>query len=81
MSSKYFKRTSLHLVRLKIFEWIKYARRHLHQIQGNGAGRNFVTESRVNSRLITHARMYTEMNLKSTTAIRDLISGFWADIT
>ena len=31
--------------------------RHLHQIQGNWAGRNFVTESRVNSRLITHARM------------------------
>ena len=23
MSSEYFKRTSLHLVRLKIFEWIK----------------------------------------------------------
>ena len=67
MSSKYFKRTSLHLVRLKIFEWIKCLRRHLHQIQGNWAGRNFVTESRVNSRLITHARMHTEMNLKSTT--------------
>ena len=55
MSSEYFKRTSLHLVRLKI------------QIQRNCVGRNFVTESRVNSWLITHARMHTEMNLKSTT--------------
>ena len=30
-------------------------RRHLHQIQGNWAGRNFATESRVNSRLIQYA--------------------------
>ena len=67
MSSEYFKRTSLHLVRLKIFEWIKFLRRYLQQIQGTRAGRNFVTESRVNSRFITHARMHTEMNLKSTT--------------
>ena len=36
-------------------------------MQGNGAGRNFATESRVNSQLITHAIMHTEMNLKSTT--------------
>ena len=35
MSSEHFKKTSLHLVRLKIFEWIKCLRRHLHQIQGN----------------------------------------------
>ena len=28
---------------------------------------NFVTESRVNSRFITHARMHTEMYLISTT--------------
>ena len=63
MSSEYFTRTSLYLVRLKIFEWIKFVRRHLHQIQGNWAGRNFVTELRVNSQLITNA----EMNLKSTT--------------
>ena len=83
MSSEYFTRTSLHLVRLKIFEWIKCLRRHLHQIQGNWAGRNFVTESRVNSRLITHARMHTEMNLKSTTTngfnfrIILLIKGSW----
>ena len=40
---------------------------HIDQVQGNWAGRNFVTKSRVNSRLITHAKMYTEMNLKSTT--------------
>ena len=57
MSSEYFTRTSLYLVRLKIFEWIKFLRRHLHQIQENGAGRNFLTASRVNSGLITHARM------------------------
>ena len=31
--------------------------RHLHQIQGNWVGRNFITTSRVNSQLITHARM------------------------
>ena len=53
MSSEYFKGTSLYLVRLKTFEWIKCLRRHLHQIQGNGACRNFVTKSRVNLRLIT----------------------------
>ena len=35
MSSEYFKRTSLYLVSLKIFEWIKLLRRHLHQTQGN----------------------------------------------
>ena len=42
---------------MKIFEWIKLLRRHLRQIQGNWGGRNFITASRVNSRLITHARM------------------------
>ena len=42
-------------VRLKIFKWIKFVRRHLHQIQW--VGRNFITASRENSRLITHARM------------------------
>ena len=57
MSSEYFMRTSLYLVRLEIFEWIKVLRRHLHQFQENGAGRNFITASRVNSRLITHTRM------------------------
>ena len=54
MSSEYFTGTSLYLVGLKIFEWIG----HLHQIEGNWAGRNFVTESRVNTRFITHARMW-----------------------
>ena len=67
MSSEFFKRTSLHLVRLKIFQWIKCLRRHLPQILENWAGRNFVTESRVNSQVITHARMHREMNLKCTT--------------
>ena len=41
----------------EIFEWLKFLRRHLHPIQGNWAGRNFITASRVNSRLITRARM------------------------
>ena len=57
MSSEYFTRTSLYLVRLEIFECIKVLRRHLHQFQENGDGRNFITASRVNSRLITHTRM------------------------
>ena len=35
MSSEYFTRNSLYLVRLKIFEWVKFHTRHLHQIQGN----------------------------------------------
>ena len=65
--SRYRTRTSLYLVRLKIFEWIKFLRRHLHQIQENGTGRNFITASRVNSGLITRAR---EINLKSTTTDR-----------
>ena len=43
MSSEYFKRTSLYLVRLQIFEWIKFLRGHLHQIQGNWDDRNFLT--------------------------------------
>ena len=55
MSSENFMRTSLYLVRLKIFEWIKLLQRHLHQIQGNSASRNFKTALRVNSWLITHA--------------------------
>ena len=44
MSSEYFTRTSLYLVRLKIFEW-KFLRLHTS------------TASRVTSRLIIHARM------------------------
>ena len=68
MSSEYFTRTSLYLVRLEIFEWIKLLRRHLHQFQENGAGRNFITASRVNSRLITHTRMQRSIwNLQLAT--------------
>ena len=36
------------MVRVKIFKWVKIHRRHLRQIQGHLAGRNFVTESSVN---------------------------------
>ena len=57
MNSEYVTRTSLYLDKLKIFEWMKFLRRHLHQIQGNWAGRKVLTASRVNSRLIMHARM------------------------
>ena len=68
MSSEYFMRISLYLVRLEIFEWIKLLRRHLHQFQENEAGRNFITASRVNSRLITQARMQTSIsNLQLAT--------------
>ena len=81
MSSEYFTRTSLYLVRLKIFEWIKLLRRHLHQIQGNGAGRNFITASRVNSRLITHAKMQRSIwNLQLATVQllnNKFINGCW----
>ena len=42
MSSEYFTRTSLHLVRLKIFEWLKLLERHLHQDLGNWAGRYLI---------------------------------------
>ena len=59
MSCENSMRTSLYLFRLKIFEWVKFHRRHLHQIQGNLAGRNCITNSHVNSPLITHARMQT----------------------
>ena len=57
MSSEYFVRTSLYLVRLKISQWVKLLRRHSNQIRGNWAVKNFITASRVNSRFITHARM------------------------
>ena len=68
MSSEYFTRTSLYLVRLKILEWIKFLRRRLHQIQENWAGRNFITASCVNSRLIMHARMQRSIwNLQLAT--------------
>ena len=70
MSSEYFKRTSLYLVRLQIFEWIKFLRGHLHQIQGNWDDRNFLTALRVNSWLITHTRMQRCIwNLQLSTAV------------
>ena len=40
MSSECVIRTSLYLDRLKIFEWVKFLRRHLHQIQENWAEMN-----------------------------------------
>ena len=50
-------RISRYLVRLKILEWIKLLRRHLHQIRGNWTRGNFITNSSVNSLLITRKRM------------------------
>ena len=55
MSSEYFTRTSLYLVRLKIFEWIKLPRRHLHQLRETEWAENFTTALHVNSRLIMYA--------------------------
>ena len=49
--------TSLYLVRLKIFESKELLRRLLHQMQGKWGSGNFITVSRVNSRLITHPRI------------------------
>ena len=46
---------------IEVFEWITINFfkdiNFLDQIQGNWAGRNFINASRVNSQLITHARM------------------------
>ena len=75
-------RTCLYLVRLKIFEWIKILRRHLHQIQGNWAGTNFVTESRVNSRLILRMREWRDeseiYNCQRTQLSNNkFINGIW----
>ena len=55
-----FTRTSLYLVRLKIFEWIKL---HLHQIQRNWAGRNVVISCEFTAH---YACKNEEINLKST---------------
>ena len=56
------------MVRLKIFEWIKCLLEDINiKFRETELVETFATESRVqgvNSRLITHARMYTEMNLK-----------------
>ena len=61
-SSEYFTRISLCLVRLKIFKRVKIDRKHLRQIQGNLAGRNFECEFTAH-----YARKNADMNLKSTT--------------
>ena len=76
MSSEYFTRTSLYLVRLKIFEWIKFLRRHLRQIQGNYGGRNFITASRVNSRLIHYTCKNQITGLLSLLQSEDWIVGY-----
>ena len=52
MSSEYFTITYLCLIKLLIFESSKTLLwRHLHQIWGNRASRNFITASRVYSRM------------------------------
>ena len=57
---EYFTRTSLYLVMLKIFRWIKFLPRHLHQFQGNWGSRNFITASWIHGSL----RMNAEINMK-----------------
>ena len=71
-----FTKTSLHLVRKKIFEWIKFLRRHSYQIQGNWASRNVLTASRVNSRLIRRARSRDE-SIYTTNGFNFLIMESW----
>ena len=56
-----FTRTSLYLVRLKIFEWIKL---HLYQIQRNWADRNFAISCEFTAH---YACKNEDINLKSTT--------------
>ena len=65
--SRYFTRTSLYLVRLKIIKWIKFLRRHLRKIQENGAGRNFITHLAYEF-TAHYACKSAEINLKSTTS-------------
>ena len=50
----------------KIFQWMKFLFRHFSDWQENWAGRNFITNSRVYSLLITQAKMQTEINNKLT---------------
>ena len=69
-SSENFTRTFLYLVILKVFEWIKFLRRHLHQIQGNRAGRNFVKSCIACDVTAHYTCKNAEMNLKSTTTNR-----------
>ena len=58
----------MYLVRLEIFEWIKLLRRHLHQFQENGAGRNFITASLACEFTAHNIYKNAEINLKSTTS-------------
>ena len=51
----------------KILELIKLLWTHLHQIQENWPGRNFITTSHVNLLLITHAGNMQRWIWKSTT--------------
>ena len=76
MDSEYFMITSLYLVRLKIFEWIKLLQRNSHQIPGNRAGRNFITTSCVNSPLITHAECWGESEVYNYQKIQLLNDKF-----
>ena len=66
MSREYFTRTSLYLVRLKMFEWINFLRRHLHQFH-NCLAWEFTAH---------YTCKKAEMNLKSTST-----SGFNFRIT
>ena len=53
----YFKRTSLYLVRLKIFEWIKLLRRHIYQYRETELVEISQLPLLCVSQFITHARM------------------------
>ena len=66
MSSEYVTRTSLYLDRLKIFEWMKFLRIHLHQIQGSWAVRHFPTAPACEF-MAHYACKNAEMSLKSTS--------------
>ena len=78
MDSEYFMITiiMIYLVRFKIFEWIKLLQRNSHQIPGNRAGRNFITTSRVNSLLITHAECWGESEVYNYQQIQLLNDKF-----
>ena len=82
MSSEYFTRTSLYLVRLKTFEWMKFLRRQLHQIQGSWACRNFVTVSRVASmQECIDERIHTTTNGFNLRIINSLMGSWGVRLT
>ena len=64
MSNEYFTRTSLYLVRLNIFEWMKFLRRHLHQMQCglwiHGSLR--MQECRIESKIYNYHQIYLSNN-------------------